>query len=222
MKINRYPEYFVILFFHFSFFLQCSSPTNKENEVEVLNSSDYGYLRFNHNLNEGVVVIQTKIFKDLTKCQGDYNCSGEDHIKQYANLRPTNPSFAVALNIGEYFAMSKLRYSEMSFFNCRKSEITIYHGFRFKEVYDPNYPSDLYSKDTCEYLERNKFVCPTIQISNKGIHEITISKVKERGRSLSMAHLLDANIVFSTFNFLFCGPVSREIDFLEVRSKGYP
>ncbi len=203
-------------------FLLCSSPPNKENEVEVLNSSDYGYLRFNHNLNEGVVVIQTKIFKDLTKCHGDYNCSGEDHINQYANIRPTNPSFAVALNIGEYFAISKLRYSGMSFFNCRKSEITIYHGFRFKEVYDPNHPTDLYSKDTCEYIERNKFVCPTIQISKKGIHEIAITKGEERGRSLSMGHLLDANIVFSTFNFLFCGPVSREIDFLEVRSNGYP
>ncbi|TGL09170.1 hypothetical protein EHQ43_01405 [Leptospira bouyouniensis] len=199
--------------------LQCSSPAYKENEVEVLNSSDYGYLRFNHNLNEGVVVIETKIFKDLTKCHGDYNCSGEDHFKHYSNLQPTNPSFAVTLIIGEYFAISKLRYSEMSFFNCRKSEVTIYHGFRFKEVYDPNHPSDLYSKDTCEYIDRNKVVCPPVQISKKGIHEITITKVEERGRSLSMVHLLDANIVFSTFNFLFCGPVSSEIDFLELQAR---
>lgn len=192
--------------------------------MEVINgsSSDYGYFRFNNNFNDGVVVIQTKIFKDLTKCHGDYICSGEDHIKKYANLSPTNPSFAVPLKVGEYYAISKLRYSEMSFFNCTKSEVTIYHGFRFKEVYDPNHPSDLYSKNICELLDRNKVVCPSVKISKKGIHEITITKVEERGRSFSMGHLLDANIVFSTFNFLFCGPVSRQIDFLEVRSNVFP
>ncbi|GBF44433.1 hypothetical protein LPTSP2_37360 [Leptospira ellinghausenii] len=137
--------------------------------MEVINgsSSDYGYLRFNNNLNDGVAVIQTKIFKDLTKCHGDYICSGEDHIKQYANLRPTNTSFAVPLKVGEYYANSKLIYSEMSFFNCRKSEVTIYHGFRFKEVYDPNHPSDRYSKNICELLDRNKVVCPSVKISKK-------------------------------------------------------
>lgn len=222
MKINRYPEYFVILFFHFAFFLQCSYPAYKENEVEVLNSSDYGYLRFHNNLSDGVVVIQTKIFKDLTKCHGDYNCSGEDHIKQYANLRPSNPSFAVPLKVGEHYAISKLRYNEMSFYSCKKSEITIYHGFQFKEVYDSNHPHDLYSNNTCEFIDRNKVVCPSVQISKKGIREITIAKGEERGRSVSVSHLLDINIVFSTFNLLFCGPVSREIDFVEVRSNRYP
>ncbi|WP_233440805.1 hypothetical protein [Leptospira biflexa] len=187
-----------------------------------MKNADYGYLRFHNNLSDGVMVIQTKIFKDLTKCHGDYNCSGEDHIKQYANLRHTNPSFAIPLKVGEHYAISKLRYNEMSFYSCKKSEITIYHGFQFKAVYDSNHPHDLYSNNTCEFIDRNKVVCPSVQISKKGIREITITKGEERGRSVSVSHLLDINIVFSTFNLLFCGPVSREIDFVEVRSNVYP
>lgn len=180
---------------------------------------DYGYLRFFNSLNNGYILVELKIFEDLVNCFGDYNCSSTDSLKQRENLRLNNPAFSVKLKTGEYYGISKLRFGDMSFFNCETSNLTIYHGFQFKDRDESTFYTEKYMQPTCQIVEDRKVVCPPIRISKKGIFEIELSKNDIRSKSISISHLFEPNIIFSTFNLLYCGPISYHVNYISVKSK---
>lgn len=190
-------------------------------EAEVMIDTNYGYFRWHNSIRDGYVVVETKVFQNPNECLGDYNCSPQDHIKKIANLRPSDPSVAIPLKVGEYYAISKLRYGDVSFFRCKTSDLKIYHGFQFKEPYDPKNPTVPYGSDKCEFLSEDRVVCPAIQITKKSIQEINLSEGEIRGNSISFRHLLEPNIMLFTMSLLYCGPISRSIDFISVEDRRY-
>ncbi|PJZ35942.1 hypothetical protein CH354_16435 [Leptospira levettii] len=200
---------------------KCSTSHPKTLEAEVLTDESYGYFRWHNSIRDGYVVVETKIFQDPKECHGEYNCSTQDHIKKFANLRPSDPSLAIPLKLGEYYAITKLRYGNASFFYCQTSDLTIYHGFQFREPYDPKNPTVPYTSNTCEFLREDKVVCPSIQISKKGIQEIKLSVGEIRGKSISFRHLLESNLILSTISLLYCGPVLRSVDLIVVEERRY-
>jgi|GEM_PF-6711506 len=200
---------------------KCSTSHPKTLEAEVLTDESYGYFRWHNSIQDGYVVVETKIFQDPKECHGEYNCSTQDHIKKFANLRPSDPSLAIPLKLGEYYAITKLRYGDSSFFHCQISDLTIYHGFQFRDPYDPKNPTVPYPSNTCEFLREDKVVCPSIQISKKGIQEIKLSVGEIRGKSISFRHLLESNLILSTITLLYCGPVLRSVDLIVVEERRY-
>ncbi|MCW7467651.1 hypothetical protein [Leptospira levettii] len=203
------------------FLCQCFASNPKEMEAEVMTDTNYGYFRWHNFIRDGYVVVETKVFQNPNECHGNYNCSSQDHIKKMANLRSSDPSMAIPLKVGEYYAISKLRYGEVSFFRCKASDLTIYHGFQFRDPYDPNNPTVPYRSDTCEFLKEDQVVCPFIQITKKSIQEIKLSEGEIRGKSISFRHLLEPNIMLSAMSLLYCGPISRSIDFISVEARRY-
>ncbi|TGL51350.1 hypothetical protein EHQ59_10615 [Leptospira kemamanensis] len=200
---------------------QCSTSDPKTLEADVMTDSNYGYFRWTNSIRDGYVVVETKVFQDPKECHGEYNCSTQDHFNKFANLRPSDPSFAIPLKLGEYYAITKLRYGDVSFFRCKRSELTIYHGFQFREPYDPKNPTVPYTSNTCEFLREDKVVCPSIQMTNKSIQEIKLSEGETRGKSISFRHLLEPNILLSTISLFYCGPVLNKIDFITVEERRY-
>lgn len=204
-----------LLLFH------CSSSDPKTWEADVLTDTSYGYFRWHNSIRDGYVVVETKVYQDPKECHGEYNCSSQDHIKKFANLRPSNPSLTIPLKLGEYYAITKLRYGDASFFHCQTSDLTIYHGFQFREPYDPKNPTVPYTSNTCKFLREDQVVCPTIQITKKGIQEIKLSEGEIRGKSISFRHLFEPNIMLSTISLFYCGPVSSSVDFIVVEERRY-
>ncbi|TGL17600.1 hypothetical protein EHQ42_08795 [Leptospira levettii] len=200
---------------------QCSTSDPKTWEADVLTDTNYGYFRWHNSIQDGYVVVETKIFQDPKECHGEYNCSSQDHIKKFANLRPSDPSLTIPLKLGDYYAITKLRYGNASFFYCQTSDLTIYHGFQFREPYDPKNPTVPYPSNTCEFLREDKVVCPSLQISKKGIQEIKLSVGEIRGKSISFRHLLETNLILSTISLFYCGPVLNKIDFITVEERRY-
>ncbi|PKA23120.1 hypothetical protein [Leptospira meyeri] len=212
----------LILYWFFPLvFINCSTSINKDYELESVLDLNYGYLRFTNSIEDGHLIIDTKIFKESRKCHSDYNCSLEDNIKKRANLNSSNPAFAIQMKVGEYFAITKLQYGEMSFFNCKISNFTIYHGFSFKDKYDFNNPVNLYSSDECHFIDEKQAICPSIHITKKGINEIELIQGQIRSKSFAISHLIAPPAVLSAVTLFFCGPLSRDIDFISIKSKQY-
>lgn len=202
-----------------TFLLRCSTSNPKTLEADVMTDASYGYFRWHNSIRDGYVVVETKIFQDPKECHGDYNCSPQDHLIKIANLQPSDPSMAFPLKLGEYYAITKLRYGDASFFYCQTSDLTIYHGFQFREPYDPKNPTVPYGSNKCEFLSEDQVVCPSIQITKKGIQEIKLSDGETRGKSISFRHLLEPNLILFTISLLYCGPVSRSVDLIEVEER---
>ncbi|MCW7460534.1 hypothetical protein [Leptospira limi] len=212
---------FISLSFLTLLLFQCSTSDPKTWEADVLTDENYGYFRWHNSIRDGYVVVETKVFQDPKECHEEYNCSTQDHIKKIANLRPSDPSLAIPLKLGEYYAITKLRYGDVSFFRCKASDLTIYHGFQFREPYDPKNPTVPYTSNTCEFLREDQVVCPSIQMTKKSIQEIKLTTGETRGKSISFRHLLEPNMIFSTISLLYCGPVLRKIDFITVEERRY-
>ncbi|MCW7492552.1 hypothetical protein ND861_09540 [Leptospira sp. 2 VSF19] len=217
MKNYLFISLSLLILFHF----HCSTSNSKEMEAEVMTDTNYGYFRWHNSIRDGYVVVDTKVFKDPSGCHGDYNCSSQEHIKKMANLRPSDPSMAIPLKVGEYYAMTKLRYGDVSFFRCKTSDLKIYHGFQFKDPYDPKNPTVPYTSETCQFLKEDKVVCPSIKISKKNIQEINITEDEIREKSISFRHLLESNIILSTISLFYCGPISSQVDFISVEDRRY-
>lgn len=214
----RYLQFYL---FSSIFFLHCSSSINKNYELENDTFVDYGYFRFKNSIEDGHLIIDTRIFKDSSKCHSDYNCSVDDNIKKRANLSFSNPAYAIQIKVGEYFAITKVRYGEMSLFNCKISDLTIYHGFSFKDKYDFRNPVNLYSSDVCHFIDDEHAICPSVVITKKGISELEFTHGKIKSQSLAVSHLIAPPAILSVLTLFFCGPFSRDIDFIAFKNKQY-
>lgn len=154
----------------------CSTSNPKELEAEVLTETNYGYFRWQNSIRDGYVVIETKIFQNPKECHGEYNCSTQDHIKKFANLRPSDPSLTIPLKLGEYYAITKLRYGDASFFGCKSSDLKIYHGFQFKEPYDPNNPIVSYASENVSPKVKTKWFALPFRLRKKAFRKSNFQK----------------------------------------------
>lgn len=214
------PILFVLVFLSVSL---CKGSSPKENPNARLMHSDYGYFKFKTSLYDGGLSIQTKLFQNPEKCFSDYDCNPEGHWKEESGLLNSNKqNFPIQLDLGSYYGISKVRYSESSFFDCKSSELKIYHGFRFQEPFDPFHPLDFYHKDQCEWISDSSAVCPRIDITKKGILEIDLRKGSTRNSHISLWHLLDGPSGLGlVLGLTYCGSVLKSLDFIDLQVNRY-
>lgn len=224
-KTKSYISFFVpILIWGFLVSLfECKGSFQKENPNARLMHSDYGYFKFKSSLYDGGLSIQTKLFQNPEKCFSDYDCNPEGHWTEESGLLDRNrQNFPIPLDLGSYYAISRVRYFESSFFDCKSSELKIYHGFRFQEPFDPFHPLDFYHKDQCEWISENSAVCPRIDITKKGILEIDLRKGSTRNSHISLWHLLyGPSGLGLVFSLTYCGPVMESLDFIDLQVHRY-
>ncbi|MBM9545816.1 hypothetical protein JWG40_02220 [Leptospira sp. 201903074] len=200
--------------------VRCIGFFEKENTRFELTNADYGYFKFKTSLYDGNLSIRTKIFQDPNKCYSDYDCHPTDLITESGFLTPSRQSLPIALNTGSYYAISQVSYGEGSFQNCKSSDLKIYHGFQFKEPFDPFHPLEFYLKDSCKWIDENKAICPPLQISKKGVLELELSRGKIRSSHYSLLHWVGPSVLFP-FVFFYCGPVSEYFDFVDLKIYSY-
>lgn len=194
--------------------------SEKENSRIELTNADYGYFKFKTSLYDGNLSIRTKIFQNPDNCYSDHDCHPTDLIRESGLLNSSRQSFPIALNTGSYYAISQVSFAEGSFLNCKSSDFKIYHGFEFKEPFDPFHPLVFYQKDSCKWIGDNKAICPALDISKKAILEIELSRGKIRSSHYSLRHWI-APWVFLPLVFFYCGPVSESLDFVDLKVNRY-
>ncbi|TGL90718.1 hypothetical protein EHQ68_04650 [Leptospira congkakensis] len=206
----------------FVFLINCVGNSKVNQEGYNLINSDYGYFKFKTSLFDGNVSIRSKIFQDTVGCYSDYDCSPKSFWVESGAINGKNPNFPLELTIGSYYAISRIHYIETQFYDCKVSELKIYHGFQFKSPFDPFKPLEFYDKDQCEVISENSLVCPRMDITKKGILEFELSKGQIRNNNISIRHLFEGPYAFGLiFGLTYCGLVFDSIDFIDVKVKRY-
>ncbi|TGK91507.1 hypothetical protein EHQ30_14935 [Leptospira brenneri] len=198
----------------------CIFQSAKPNESSVLNENEYGYFRYKTAFYDGNFRIHSKLFQGSDKCFSDFDCNPKDLLTESGHLSPTQVSFPIKLDVGSYYAISKIWYVEASFLNCKESNLKIYHGFKFKEPFDPFQPLDLYQNDFCEWIGANQIVCPKIEITKKGIFEIELKSGATRSNQYSVRHWM-APFFLTPIAILYCALLSESVDFIDVKVNRY-
>ncbi|MGE8722533.1 hypothetical protein ACO2I2_14460 [Leptospira terpstrae] len=196
--------------------LTCIGSLEKENLNIYTSRNDYGYVKFRSSQHDGRLSIRTKIFQDPDKCFSENDCYPKVFLKEEGFIHSPEQSFPIQLNTGIYYAISKVSYVETSFQNCKWGELKIYHGFQFKEPFDPFQPLVFYYKESCEWIGENTVICPTLDVTKDSIFEIELKRGITRSSHYSLRHWVGQGSLLP-LAVLYCGFVSESIDFLEVK-----
>lgn len=193
----------LIIFYTIFLGISClSSHKSSDNNISK------GSFVFSFPFLQGNLYFDSDLFTSLSNCKGRLaNCAWPADVRIQKQIDEKKLNFDESIPIGNYFAVTKISYTEVSHWDCRSGELKIYHGFDF-EIHPREDKFWLYEVEECYQKSEDIYICPRINISETNKYKIEMDQINVEA-SGSMKHLI-ANPYTIPFIFAICGPtISR-------------